>query len=87
MLDNVKPNTANDAARIITDAFPSDIQLDCATHMAVNPAYIEPLADLLQLVIAIVISSIIDAGSERDVVLEDEALSTAITNAIKEWTP
>lgn len=86
MIDLNTNNSAHNAAHAIIDSLPCEIRIDMATHNAINADYAEPLADVLQLVIAIVIASILDAGSEREPVLEDEALHDAILNQIKEWT-
>jgi hypothetical protein len=80
-------SSAHHAANFILTALPDDIRVPYEEHNAINPNHVEPLADLLQLVIAIVVASILDAGSERDVVIEDDNLHTAIINQLKEWTP
>jgi hypothetical protein len=53
---------------------------------ALNPDHIEPLTLHLQLFIAHVVAGLLDAGSERDAMMEDEALRDAILNQLKEWT-
>jgi hypothetical protein len=46
---------------------------------------VELIADRLQAFIASVIASLIDAGSEREAIMEDEKLSSALHNVLKEW--
>jgi hypothetical protein len=46
---------------------------------------VEVIAVELQGFIAAVIASLIDAGSERDAINEDQALSAALANVLKEW--
>jgi hypothetical protein len=79
-------SSAHHAANFIIAALPDDIRIESADHNAINADLVEPLADVLQLTIAIVIASILDAGSEREPVLEDENLRDAIVNQLKEWT-
>jgi hypothetical protein len=83
----IPANVANRAAAIITDALPEEIRVPGGPFEGntINPQLAEPLADLLQLVIANVIASILDAGSERDVILEDENLSNSIRNQMRGW--
>lgn len=76
---------ATKAARTIVDDLPSGVRLDMATHHRINPDYIDALAEMFQFTIASVIASIIDAGSERDAVMEDDALNLALANTLKEW--
>lgn len=46
---------------------------------------VELIADRLQALIAFVIASLIDAGSERDAIMEDEKLSSALHNIVRKW--
>lgn len=46
---------------------------------------VETIADELQAFIASVIASLINAGSEREAIMEDEKLSSALHNVLKEW--
>lgn len=46
---------------------------------------VECIADELQYFIASVIASLIDAGSERDAITEDEQLATALRTTLKDW--
>ena len=52
---------------------------------AINPDQIDELTDAIQDFIANVISSILDAGSERDAVNESDDLRDAIANELKGW--
>jgi hypothetical protein len=51
----------------------------------IDNAAVEALADHLQEVIAYVIAGILDAGSERDSVMEDEQLALALRTTLKDW--
>lgn len=53
---------------------------------AVDPAKIEELAELILATIAEVIATVLDAGSERDAVNENEALLDAIAEELRGWT-
>lgn len=46
---------------------------------------VETIADELQAFIASVIASLIDAGSERDAIMEDDKLSGALVRVLQEW--
>lgn len=46
---------------------------------------VEVIADELQAFIASVVASLIDAGSERDAIMEDEMLNAELTRLLKEW--
>jgi hypothetical protein len=46
---------------------------------------IEVIANELQAFIASVIASLIDAGSERDAIMEDDKLSGALVRVLQEW--
>lgn len=52
---------------------------------AIDPNKIEVLALALQDFIANVIAAILDAGSERDAVNENNLLFDAISNELKDW--
>jgi hypothetical protein len=52
---------------------------------AINPDQINELTDAIQDFIANVISSILDAGSERDAVNENDDLHAAIWAELKGW--
>lgn len=52
----------------------------------INADAIPVLATELQSLIAEVIASLINAGSERDAVMENEALANAITEELKGWS-
>lgn len=84
---------ANRASAVIVDALPDNVRVplvpdavDGPYGNAINSEYVPVLADLLQLVMANVIASILDAGSEREAVIEDENLTEAILTQLKEWT-
>lgn len=53
---------------------------------AINPDEVDDLAEALLDFVANVISQIIDAGSERDAVNENEELLEALTKEIRGWT-
>lgn len=46
---------------------------------------VETIANELQAFIASVIASLIDAGSERDAIMEDDKLSGALVRVLQEW--
>lgn len=46
---------------------------------------VEVIATELQAFIASVIASLIDAGSEREAIMEDEMLSAELTRLLKDW--
>lgn len=64
----------------ITQSLESEPPGRCIDDVAV-----EALADRLQEIIAYVVSDIIDAGSEREVILEDEQLALALRTTLKDW--
>lgn len=57
-----------------------------ASSYAIDPDHLAALADHIQDFIANVISSILDAGSERDAVNESDELSAAIHDELRGWT-
>jgi hypothetical protein len=79
-------NLASRASQAINENLPDDIRIQHDDYNAINADYLNPLTDMLQLVIANVVAHILDAGSEREVVIEDDELTIAITNTLKEWT-
>lgn len=52
---------------------------------SIDSTKIESLTLELQSFIAEVVASILDAGSEREVVLENQELTDALTNELKGW--
>jgi len=52
----------------------------------INPEAVEDLADVAQSVLAYMIAGIIDAGSERDAVMENESLREYIVDELKGWS-
>jgi len=76
-----------DLARKAIDQMPDSWQINTEDYSAINPDHMPKLASGIQLFIACIIASLIDAGSERDAVMEDEALYLAILNELKEWGP
>lgn len=52
----------------------------------INSAAVDTIADAIQSLIAEVVTTLIDAGSEREAVLENEELRSAITKELKGWT-
>jgi hypothetical protein len=53
---------------------------------AIAPTQVDELAHALLDFVANVVASVIDAGSERDAVNENEELLLALTNELKGWT-
>ena len=77
------------AAWLLTDAMDSE-EVRVPTGVGgyfINPKAVDDLADALQAVIAEVVSTIIDAGSERDAVMENDKLSAAIAEELRGWEP
>lgn len=52
----------------------------------INSAAVDLLTDAIQSLIAEVVATLIDAGSERDAVLENEELRAAIAKELNSWT-
>lgn len=66
---------------------------DACTHEAVDGSYrairkdkVDGIADSLMMICADLIASLIDAGSEREAVLESDGLRDAIVNELNEWS-
>lgn len=57
-----------------------------AVGKCINSAAVETLAEELQFLIANVVATLIDAGSERDAVMENQELTDAITKELNGWT-
>ena len=51
----------------------------------INKDALEPLTDGIMLFIADIVATLIDAGSEREVVLENDTLRDAISAELKDW--
>jgi hypothetical protein len=73
----------------ITDQSP-DLQLQLPIPDSgakfINSAAVGLLTDEIQGFIAEIVATLIDAGSEREAVLENEELRTAITKELNSWT-
>lgn len=84
-------NTTHDAHdnRALAHLFIQNLPQETLEHHMHDRGFdleaVEPIANELQDFIAEVISSLIDAGSERDAVNESEDLHTALTNELKGW--
>lgn len=80
-------NVEHNASNIIFDAIASRVRVPIlGTGLySIHPDAVEPIADMLQATIANVIASLLDAGSERDAVMENEELSAALCNEIRGW--
>jgi len=80
--------TTRDLAHQFVDLLPDDVQLpdpDDGFGYLINPPRIELIGEEIQLFIAEVISTIINAGSERDAVMQSEHLRTAIIRELEDW--
>lgn len=55
-------------------------------HCTIADEAVVELAMQVQFFIAQLVSQAIDAGSERDVVMEDEQLSVALEKAFRDWS-
>lgn len=57
-----------------------------SSQFSIDPAKLDDLVDNLQLFIADVVAAILDAGSEREAVMENEELRAALTSELRGWT-
>lgn len=79
----------------ITEAFLTTLEADPTTpelqHQhsngmsSINKAALEPLTDGIMLFIADIVATLINAGSEREAVLENDTLRDAIRAELKDW--
>jgi hypothetical protein len=76
------------AARILTDAMSEDVRepIPNAGGYFIRGEKLEVITETLQAVIAEVVATLIDAGSERDAVMENDELTLAIRNELYGWT-
>lgn len=83
----IDPVSWDSLAHSAIDQMPNEWQVNTDDYSAINPECMETLADGIQLFIAYIVASLIDAGSEREAVMESESLSSAILNELKGWGP
>jgi len=84
-MDNT--DTIRQAARLLTDAMSDNVQeVHRNGGRYIHSGWLEEITNTLQAVIAEVVATIIDAGSERDAVMENEELHKAILNELYGWT-
>lgn len=81
-----------DAAYRFIDALPQDVLDNDVTPVLeadggpmLTPHGVEVVATHMQDFIANVIATLLNAGSERDAVNEDEALYTALMTCLEDW--
>ena len=55
-------------------------------YRTIDPKHAQAIADILQTVVAEVIACLIDAGSEREAVMEDEALNAMILSIVHDFS-
>jgi hypothetical protein len=81
-------STIHKAAGSVLDDMPEDVRVGIPKTGGyyINADHLEPLTVHLQLFIAHVIAGLIDAGSERDAVMENGVLETAIHDELKGWS-
>jgi hypothetical protein len=83
-------NIAAALAEALVDALPEGAQVPLslgpgADGVAIGRAHVEFIAELLHEVVAYTVSTIIDAGSERDAVMENDTLRTALEQELYGW--
>jgi hypothetical protein len=65
---------------------PDDCRIESNGHWAINPDRVELITEKLHSVIAETVAHLLDAGSERDAVMENYPLNDAIRKELKGWT-
>lgn len=65
---------------------PLDLPIPDSGARFINSAAVDTIANELMMLVADVVASLIDAGSEREAVLENEELRAAITKELNGWT-
>lgn len=84
---NLPDNALVNAAHIFLDALPEDVRVpieDTGLYL-INHEWDEALAGHFQHFIAYCIAAILEAGSERDAVMENEWIHDAILKEIHTW--
>jgi hypothetical protein len=71
-----------DAADQVLKVLPDEIRDELGY---INPKYVDFLADVIQDFAAELISSVIDQGSERDAVNENETLRAVLRDEVRGW--
>jgi len=74
-------------AYVYVEWLPDEAQVPMPVGYAINPDLMEKIADGIQEFISEVVATLIDAGSEREAVMENEKLSAVILNELKGWGP
>jgi len=64
----------------LSDVFPP---VESNAGLTIDPMYVRPIADNITLVVAEILQSWLDAGSERDVTLEE--LGPVIEDHVRQW--
>lgn len=73
------------AASDVLNALPEEVRTDNEGFNAISSEWVEPLTIHLQLFLAHIIAGILDAGSERDAVMDNDDLRDAIANELRSW--
>lgn len=75
-------------SQVIDDAGGYDACSEPSTdgaYRTIRADKVEVLTDALQAIVAELVAVLIDAGSEREVVMENDTLHDAIANELKDW--
>src|SRR3974377_537941 len=79
-------------AHMLCDRLPDEAQTELkdaegqVIAYAINSDYVPVIAELLQEIVANTVSTLIDAGSERDAVMENEDLYGELVAELEGWT-
>lgn len=73
---------ANQAAHILLDSIPQEAS---TPGVGITADHVPAIADLLQRTVAHVISGLLNAGSERDAVMENTHLANALQQELRSW--
>jgi hypothetical protein len=69
---------------MLEDAFPAPKDWDAVTKFPIHAEHVDAISDYITLVVAEILQAWLDAGSERDVTLEE--LGPHITDHVKGWS-